>query len=783
MSCNCQNEHECQFGKKGRLFEICSGKALINGQPISEDLRQKYKDTWKYTPTQHQEGVGTELAKIFAWFWYHEKPGCKCKHYATEMNKNGIEWCRNNIPTIMEWIHEGAKAQGISMNVIKDLGAKAAILLAVKRAEQRKVSDAPTYAEEDVQRVLADIDGTALRPDRWNVWPHVREAMKRRLKQVVSERYHYPNCGQGRGIVTLGGTSRYFGCAWIMVNVLRRLGCQLPVEWWYTDEMEMDEAMISLAESLPGVTCRRVGAMRGWQAKVEAIMQSRFQEVLFLDSDQVPVKDPTCLFDAPEYRATGSVLWPDLPNKWGCDITEDAFKICDLPVPGRERLPNHSKPSDYRPVESGQLLIDKSRAWQALSVCQYMNKRADFWYPEPKGKREWLIYGDKSTFLLAWEMTKTPYVMPIDCDWIGDNRAGAFLQKDFAGEVVFQHRCQPVGKWSLHGVNHKAAGFTHHEWCLEALEDLRSKWIGHPYENIAPHDMGHWFLSHGSVSMQKVHLNAKGEVAGIPGWRWTEVADKLVIADSDKAICILGRDNYANWINHTAGSSLIPAPPEGVKTHPGKFEMTLWSEVVVENEYKLGSFSRDDVVIDIGGHCGFFSYACAARGAGRIRTFEPNPDNFALLAHNVSSLPSIEPMRCGVWYKDDYVTMGQPPGAKHSGGWSAFIEGPIRVPVMPLDAELVRHERVRLLKLDCEGSEYPILYHSKELHRVEEICGEWHGAWFNDIKPHVPGWQSPDDLWNHLRQLGYQVTVTSNPHLNGTLGHFWAYRKPPENPK
>lgn len=34
--------------------------------------------------------------------------------------------------------------------------------------------------------------------------------------------------------------------------------------------------------------------------------------------------------------------------------------------------------------------------------------------------------------------------------------------------------------------------------------------------------------------------------------------------------------------------------------------------------------------------------------------------------------------------------------------------------------------RVRLIKFDCEGSEWPILFTSKTLHLVEELCGEFH---------------------------------------------------------
>ena len=37
----------------------------------------------------------------------------------------------------------------------------------------------------------------------------------------------------GRGIVICGGGERYFCCAWVCVNILRRHGCVRPIELWH----------------------------------------------------------------------------------------------------------------------------------------------------------------------------------------------------------------------------------------------------------------------------------------------------------------------------------------------------------------------------------------------------------------------------------------------------------------------------------------------------------------------------------------------------------------------
>lgn len=78
------------------------------------------------------------------------------------------------------------------------------------------------------------------------------------------------------------------------------------------------------------------------------LMLSSFKEVLLLDADQVPVADPTVLFDDPGYKETGALLWPDL---WFASWAPDLPKILDVPA---EDLPTRS-------FESGQMMFDKSK--------------------------------------------------------------------------------------------------------------------------------------------------------------------------------------------------------------------------------------------------------------------------------------------------------------------------------------------------------------------------------------------------------------------------------------
>ena len=55
-----------------------------------------------------QKGVGTELKKLLSKIGIKATPNCLCNERAAIMDTNGIEWCENNIDTIVEWLKEEA---------------------------------------------------------------------------------------------------------------------------------------------------------------------------------------------------------------------------------------------------------------------------------------------------------------------------------------------------------------------------------------------------------------------------------------------------------------------------------------------------------------------------------------------------------------------------------------------------------------------------------------------------------------------------------------------------
>ena len=262
-----------------------------------------------------------------------------------------------------------------------------------------------------------------------------------------------------RGIVMCGGGTKYFPCVYVLVRLLRQLGCTLPVEVWHLGEREMSPLMRGLLEAygvrcVDGLAVRRVHPARrlgGWELKCFAVLHSRFQEVILLDADNCPVRDPGFLFDSAAYRKLGAVFWPDYGRfaKGRAVWAATGIKYRDEPE-----------------FESGQMVIDKARCWRALNVAMHLNEHSEWWYR--------LVHGDKDTFHLAWRKIGQDYAMPAHPVRALD---GVMLQYDFAGKLLFQHR--NFAKWTLEN-NRRVPGFRLEKECLGFIDELRVQWTELP---------------------------------------------------------------------------------------------------------------------------------------------------------------------------------------------------------------------------------------------------------------------------------------------------------------
>ena len=269
---------------------------------------------------------------------------------------------------------------------------------------------------------------------------------------------------RGRGIVTCAGGLEYFICVWVLIRGLRARGCCLPIECWYLGPNELDEEMTQLLSSY-GVRCvdayarmnahpyRFHPAWKGWQLKPYAIAHSSFEEVLFLDADNCPTRDPTFLFESTAYLETGAIFWPDREplehSVAGLPAHTNMWDIC--------KIPYRVEPS----FETGQILIKKAKSWRPLGLTLHFNEHADYYYQ--------LQWRDKDTFHFAWLVLDIPFTMipfaPIDKNW------HALYQHDLSGHVLFQHR--NGDRWTYSGTAIKLPDFQFEDECNGFIMELR----------------------------------------------------------------------------------------------------------------------------------------------------------------------------------------------------------------------------------------------------------------------------------------------------------------------
>jgi hypothetical protein len=262
----------------------------------------------------------------------------------------------------------------------------------------------------------------------------------------------------GKGLILVGGGDKYFPCVWVCLNVLRKLlGCQLPIELWYLGAREMNELMKKLISPFE-VTCIDALEVRkqvpsknlsGWELKPYSITNSRFEEVIFLDVDNVALRDPSFLFQTPEYQESGAIFWQDFGR---LGAFQPIWNICGVPY------------EDEPEFETGQIVLHKGKTWRALQLCMFYNEHSDFYYR--------FVNGDKETFHMAWKKLQQPFDMP---KYPISPLQDTMRQHDFSGNILFQHR--NLDKWSISG-NKQISGFQYEEECFQFLNELRMVWKG-----------------------------------------------------------------------------------------------------------------------------------------------------------------------------------------------------------------------------------------------------------------------------------------------------------------
>ena len=223
---------------------------------------------------------------------------------------------------------------------------------------------------------------------------------------------------------------------------------------------------------------------------------------------------------------------------------------------------------------------------------------------------------------------------------------------------------------------------------------------------------------------------------------------------------------------------------------PGTNDDVIYTNVVTRNEYRVPADLSGAVVIDIGMHVGAFSHLALTRGAAELHGFEPEASNYSCAVQNLAPFGARVHLHNRAVWRSDVAAPAlhfwrSTDGANAGGGTLIWdTDGPL-VNTVPFDdaVDAISKEgrrRINLLKIDCEGAEFPILLTSSRLDRIDRIVGEYHEL-RADLPRHV---RIPDCeqftveiLSAHLERAGFAVTLEPQATATfGALGLFFAER-------
>jgi len=292
------------------------------------------------------------------------------------------------------------------------------------------------------------------------------EELYQQQDQALAAPPPIPNYKPGRSIVTSCYRPEIPG-AYILLSEIRRLEINIPVEVFYREgELNRDETS-ELAKISPGqITFKRIngkapdfkdrwGNIKGWSTKVFAILESEYAENLWIDCDNVPVRNCLDLFDDQEYAKKGSLFWRDVYSIDRADqycSESNMWKLFRV------------APNDGEPFESGQFLVNKPAVWTQLSLMMHYTKNNQIYYN---------FGGDAECWRMAWQFVSSarngyharfnyhasdevPYgMMPygpfhkgVQNQWHKYGGGSVMVQRDRKGVDLFNHRNLNKWKWN-----------------------------------------------------------------------------------------------------------------------------------------------------------------------------------------------------------------------------------------------------------------------------------------------------------------------------------------------
>lgn len=233
--------------------------------------------------------------------------------------------------------------------------------------------------------------------------------------------------------------------------------------------------------------------------------------------------------------------------------------------------------------------------------------------------------------------------------------------------------------------------------------------------------------------------------------------------------------NISNWQEYVFHKSERKKRPLRFVTRPNavRFEVPeslyqVFKEIFMEDFYEADKLIKklppNPLIIDIGANAGFFNVLLFSKiKNAQVLAYEPLPSNVELFKKTIAENELFQNIRLSQMAVTgtqkssiDLFTEDTPKNTVVSSVFSTFNklnQKKITVPAQSLTSiiEENNYEKIDLLKLDCEGSEYDIIYGTDEaiLKKVQMMVIEVHQI--DNAKNNL------NSLDQYLRSVGYHT--------------------------
>jgi len=185
-------------------------------------------------------------------------------------------------------------------------------------------------------------------------------------------------------------------------------------------------------------------------------------------------------------------------------------------------------------------------------------------------------------------------------------------------------------------------------------------------------------------------------------------------------------------------------------------------EILLEKDYDICNFSKNDIWLDAGGNIGAFGLKYNGL-VNKIISYEPEPENFLLMCehYGMNKVTNIECVNAALVENEDVSRTFYLNAKTNKGIHSFYVKrGRDKINVRCENFnEAVIKWNVNKIKMDIEGGEYDLLMNFEHWDKIDEIIYEWHRKHLKDFDN-----KKFDELVYFIKSKGFNV---NHPPVKG----------------